>query len=579
MAWATSVGAHWEKTEAEYNAEWTKLAYLDGPGYTAWDQIEAKFDLQRKYFSGSSSHGVQNSIEKAPIQTCSSHFISSMAESNREHNLHMAETAREIRESCARILKLLQKEMEATKSTSDGVSTSDEILLSVEGINEHSVSDESVQVKNFIMTSFSPSIDFNGGIVDLPKEITQKLRKTPESCVGIKVDVKITFADSFISEHPVVDSDVERDWYNTKVTPLDMDRKQNNSPVIINQGVFNPSNHLSDPPDLVPVPPPPLAPPWLPHSVYLRQLDSPPLIIESNNSFQLDQEVVTRIPSQIDNSIALQVINMLRKFSVKDTSVISNVFLLSLYACPIVSGFSGFGPSVSYTYQLFVERPLKITFFWNIALFQLQHRKCAIILYLANILLTDTPKVEREGTHFSVLDISNKALLLESNVGGEYKKSSYCPQHHMLELLDFTVLVEAMDSCVLPSYHFVIPFNSHNMISISLTSEYMQMTMKGKHSMKFDYGGTGYFFLPTTTLLFQQWDPGGWSSSLRSSILLVLKVSWRFAPITQHQYFVNFNLEDKVDFNGGSNVMTQIEEKPCHQSESLKWLEKRTRVT
>ncbi|MCI76969.1 hypothetical protein A2U01_0098239, partial [Trifolium medium] len=33
MAWATTVGAHWEK----YNAEWAKLAYLDGPGYTVWD--------------------------------------------------------------------------------------------------------------------------------------------------------------------------------------------------------------------------------------------------------------------------------------------------------------------------------------------------------------------------------------------------------------------------------------------------------------------------------------------------------------------------------------------------------------
>jgi hypothetical protein len=35
------------------------------------------------------------------------------------------------------------------------------------------------------------------------------------------------------------------------VTPLDMDRKQNNSPVVINQGIFIPSVHLSDPPDLV----------------------------------------------------------------------------------------------------------------------------------------------------------------------------------------------------------------------------------------------------------------------------------------------------------------------------------------
>lgn len=61
-----------------------------------------------------------------------------------------------------------------------------------------------------------------------------------------------------------------------------------------------------------------------------------------------------------------------------------------------------------YDTQLDVQRMSKF-----IVLFQFQHRKCAIILYLANILLTDTPKVEREGTHFSILDISNKALLLE----------------------------------------------------------------------------------------------------------------------------------------------------------------------
>ncbi|MCI35687.1 hypothetical protein A2U01_0056908, partial [Trifolium medium] len=38
--WVTSVGAHWEKIKAEYNAEWLKLAYLDGLGYTVWDGIE-----------------------------------------------------------------------------------------------------------------------------------------------------------------------------------------------------------------------------------------------------------------------------------------------------------------------------------------------------------------------------------------------------------------------------------------------------------------------------------------------------------------------------------------------------------
>ncbi|MCI48983.1 hypothetical protein A2U01_0070226, partial [Trifolium medium] len=49
-----------------------------------------------------------------------------------------------------------------------------------------------------------------------------------------------------------------------------------------NLGVFDlaaaltlPKICLSDPPDLVPAPPPPLAPPWLHHSVYRELLDSP----------------------------------------------------------------------------------------------------------------------------------------------------------------------------------------------------------------------------------------------------------------------------------------------------------------
>ncbi|MCH79866.1 hypothetical protein A2U01_0000626 [Trifolium medium] len=106
MAWATTVGVHWEKIEAEYNVEWAKLTYLDGPGYTVLDRMEAKLDLRRKYFSGSSSHGVQNSLEKTQALPCSSQITSSMVESNKQHNLRMAEYAREIQESSAKILKL-----------------------------------------------------------------------------------------------------------------------------------------------------------------------------------------------------------------------------------------------------------------------------------------------------------------------------------------------------------------------------------------------------------------------------------------------------------------------------------------
>jgi hypothetical protein len=138
--------------------------------------------------------------------------------------------------------------------------------------------------------------------------------------------------------------------------------------------VFKPPIHLSIPPDLVPVPPPPLSPPWLHHSVYPAPLDSPPLISESNtwDSFQLDHEVLTRTPSQFDNPNALQGISMSGTNSAIDANVIPHEFLLSFSACPIVipliigGEFFHFRTSTSHTYQLFVERPLKITFTWNI---------------------------------------------------------------------------------------------------------------------------------------------------------------------------------------------------------------------
>jgi hypothetical protein len=136
MAWATAVGAHWEKIEAEYNAEWLKLAYLDGPGYTVWDRIEAKAELHRKFFSRSSSHGVLNSPRETLTQPVNLHFTSSMVESNRQHNLRTTEYAQEIRESCARILKLLQ-EIDATESESKNgaLQISDETFPSMEPID------------------------------------------------------------------------------------------------------------------------------------------------------------------------------------------------------------------------------------------------------------------------------------------------------------------------------------------------------------------------------------------------------------------------------------------------------------
>lgn len=44
--------------------------------------------------------------------------------------------------------------------------------------------------------------------------------------------------------------------------------------------------------------------------------------------------------------------------------------------------------------------------------------------------------------------------------------------------------------------------------SFEVKSKYMEITMKGRYSMKFDYC-TGYFLLSMKTSQFQQWDPGG----------------------------------------------------------------------
>ncbi|MCH83164.1 hypothetical protein A2U01_0003980 [Trifolium medium] len=142
--WVTVVGAHWEKIEAEYNVEWLKLAYLDGPGYTAWDRIEAKSKLHRKFFSRSSSHGVVNSPTETLTQPVESHFTSPMAE-----------YAREIRESCAKILELLQEEIDATESesTNDALPTSDETFTSMEPID----ASNSLTVALPVLKDFLPS--------------------------------------------------------------------------------------------------------------------------------------------------------------------------------------------------------------------------------------------------------------------------------------------------------------------------------------------------------------------------------------------------------------------------------------
>lgn len=63
-------------------------------------------------------------------------------------------------------------------------------------------------------------------------------------------------------------------------------------------------------------------------------------------------------------------------------------------------------------------------------------------------------------------------------------------------------------------------------------------------------GTPGYANRP---LQFQQWDPGG-CSPLYAEGPLDLATTRTNVIITQ-QNCPNFNLEDKVDFNGDSNVM------------------------
>jgi len=58
--------------------------------------------------------------------------------------------------------------------------------------------------------------------------------------------------------------------------------------------------------------------------------------------------------------------------------------------------------------------------------------------------------------------------------------------------------------------HSAASFEVSRVPLIQVNGKYMQIKIKAKYSMKFDSGDTGYsFFLPTKTLQFQQWDPGG----------------------------------------------------------------------
>jgi hypothetical protein len=80
-----------------------------------------------------------------------------MAESERQYSLHMAEYAREIRESCAKILELLQEEIDATEKLNDTVQISDAMLPSPTQplVNE-----------KFNVESMNLNNDFNSKMVD-----------------------------------------------------------------------------------------------------------------------------------------------------------------------------------------------------------------------------------------------------------------------------------------------------------------------------------------------------------------------------------------------------------------------------
>jgi hypothetical protein len=76
-----------------------------------------------------------------------------------------------------------------------------------------------------------------------------------------------------------------------------------------------------------------------------------------------------------------------------------------------------------------------------------------------------------------------------------------------------------------------------------------------KHGKNWDPGGNGYFIRLKSSLHFKQWDPGGCYLVNRESSLDLERLEKLL--ISFDTVYFGFNLEDKVDFNGGSNVMIQ----------------------
>ncbi|GAU33579.1 hypothetical protein TSUD_359570 [Trifolium subterraneum] len=164
-----------------------------------------------------------------------------------------------------------------------------------------------------------------------PKELNEAFPVLDASNLCSDIEPLIADLDMHIVLKGQPSSFMERDGCSEKEATLVVDINRHGSSVLSNPKVCNLivahrklDILLSDPPDLVPAPPPPLAPPWLHHPVYAGPVDLPPLTIENNtrNSSQLDQEVLTRNSSQFDNPISLQVINTMRENSITASSLV-----------------------------------------------------------------------------------------------------------------------------------------------------------------------------------------------------------------------------------------------------------------
>lgn len=298
----------WEKSNSRTEAIFAEI------------QIKLKMLLQLYNCSESSSHGVVNSFKEIPAS----------------ESLNVA---------------LPMDDFKVNNSLPVNLPIKEEFLPSTLQIETLSVCAQSELVEEVnsgheqnLTASMEFSSDFNGGMVDLPEEIRQKRIDMPESFSGSKLDVKTTFVDSFRFEPLIVNSIVERDCCGKK-TPLEMDNESKISSVVIDQGVFRHSSHLSDPPDLIPTPPPlpPLAPPWLHEWVCPISLNSPPIESDTHGCFQLDYEVLNETSSHFDFPIA-------RLVDVGTRALDDSM-------------------SSPYTYNLFVEMPMQTTFFGNVHLF------------------------------------------------------------------------------------------------------------------------------------------------------------------------------------------------------------------